>query len=126
LLEGTTTIGSNALIFIHFLGFQHLLSSQGSTLPMPTALDVRYVGYSQDSMTAAEFDITNVLKQSKKPADGGLEGPQGQLVVLGFGWCISTIVAQGNVPLDFGKQNCLILGINLTTRPLSLQHRESQ
>ena len=93
---------------------------------MPTALDVRYVGYSQDSMTAAEFDITNVLKQSKKPADGGLEGPPGQLVVLGFGWCISTIVAQGNVPLDFGKIFCLILGINLTTRPLSLQHRESQ
>ncbi|CAL1138287.1 unnamed protein product [Cladocopium goreaui] len=34
-------------------------------------VDGQYVGYSQDSMTAAEFDITNVLKQSKKPADGG-------------------------------------------------------
>lgn len=32
---------------------------------------MRYVGYSQDSMTAAEFDITEVLKQSKKRTDGG-------------------------------------------------------
>ena len=80
-------------------------------------------------MTAAEFDITNVLKQSKKPADGGLEGPQGQLVLLGFGWCILSIVARRNTslhyaPLDSAKV-CLRLGINLTTRPffLALQYR---
>ena len=32
---------------------------------------LRYVGYSQDSMTAAEFDITDVLKQSKPSENGG-------------------------------------------------------
>eukprot|EP00438_Fugacium_kawagutii_P029014 Skav204728 [mRNA] locus=scaffold1549:245683:249651:+ [translate_table: standard] len=32
---------------------------------------VAYVGYSQDSMTAAEFDITEVLKAPKKQTDGG-------------------------------------------------------
>lgn len=32
---------------------------------------LRYVGYSQDSMTAAEFDITDVLKQSKPAENGG-------------------------------------------------------
>ena len=34
----------------------------------------RYVGYSQDSMTAAEFDITDALTQSRSPSpdSGGL------------------------------------------------------
>ena len=36
-----------------------------------SAFGLRYVGYSQDSMTAAEFDITDVLKQSKPAENGG-------------------------------------------------------
>ncbi|CAK8995493.1 unnamed protein product, partial [Durusdinium trenchii] len=34
-------------------------------------VDGQYIGYSQDSMTAAEFDITDALKQGKQPESGG-------------------------------------------------------